>query len=267
MLTRNQAKENEKVIEQSVATEIEEMSNDSDSLDNTFVERNTMENSSNCVITHDQFAALLASINTLKESVSELSRETQQIKNEVKMGDNNIAASHMPNKPSDNTDVNATASATGEHFSNILPDNTASQHMLSSLPTTTAVRNLQNNVNITASATEGHFNNILPHNTSNQHMPSSFVSTTMRNLQSGPYCPQSQAEYSQPSVPRFPQPSIHYRQTDSNSIPQSQFMQPPNSTLQQRGMVSFVDNAAAKLYPLPNFDGNPEDWPLLRANG
>lgn len=188
-------------------------------LDNTFIERNTMENLSNCVITHDQFAALLASINTLKESVSELSRETQQIKNEVKMGDNNIAASHTPNKPSDNNNANATASATGEHFNNILPDNTAGQQMLSSLSTTPAARNLQNNVNITVFATGEHVNNILPHNTSNQHMPSSLSSTTMSNIQSRPYCPQWQAEYSQSSVLRFPQPSIHYRQPDSNSIP------------------------------------------------
>ncbi|XP_036320315.1 uncharacterized protein LOC118734718 [Rhagoletis pomonella] len=40
-------------------------------------------------------------------------------------------------------------------------------------------------------------------------------------------------------------------------------IQPPNNI--QRGIISYVDSSVVKLYPLPNFDGNPEDWPLFRA--
>ncbi|XP_067636708.1 uncharacterized protein [Eurosta solidaginis] len=40
---------------------------------------------------------------------------------------------------------------------------------------------------------------------------------------------------------------------------------PQSSNVSHNGVISYVDNIVAKLYPLPYFDGNSEDWPLFSA--
>ncbi|XP_036325117.1 uncharacterized protein LOC118738300 [Rhagoletis pomonella] len=51
-----------------------------------------------------------------------------------------------------------------------------------------------------------------------------------------------------------------------HTLPQ---LPPPGSqpsSSQPSNALSFLEGSAAKLFPLPAFDGNPEDWPLFYAN-
>ncbi|XP_036346973.1 uncharacterized protein LOC118756307, partial [Rhagoletis pomonella] len=57
----------------------------------------------------------------------------------------------------------------------------------------------------------------------------------------------------QPPVQQFPQ-----------AVQQLPVVQPPLPL--PTNALQFVEGSAAKLYPLPTFDGSPEDWPLFSAN-
>ncbi|XP_036347027.1 uncharacterized protein LOC118756368, partial [Rhagoletis pomonella] len=57
----------------------------------------------------------------------------------------------------------------------------------------------------------------------------------------------------QPPRPQLPQ-----------AVQQLPVVQPP--VLLPTNASQFIEGSAAKLYPLPTFDGSPEDWPLFFAN-
>ncbi|XP_036320424.1 uncharacterized protein LOC118734934, partial [Rhagoletis pomonella] len=272
--TRNKTKEDKENKENS-----EEQSDEADSLNNTIVDMNnaTGQNESlqNSQISQQQFTALVASIKALQESVVELRRDNEQLRKER---DNaataaiSSAESHYPKATAisstefvpGHTATTAATIMSGSPYcqystavTKSSPDYIPRQGAATAVISAPEVLSPQVIATVAGTSSEIPFSHhSAPANFQNQSPLHSTHLSSTPNLYGNV---QSHCQYvPSPAPTHTAQPPLY------QPVACEQY-RPSFTSMPMAGTVTYVENPAAKLYPLPSFSGDPEDWPLFKA--